>query len=170
MGAFEYLTPAADSNFATESSFKKETKRRSTLCLAALTLFRATRLPILASMLLAFSCFIAFGSEGRTRLDAATLAQSRGSNPNKVLYIPSCASFNGNLPCIVGFPCTDCCNGCSVSSYVALAAGRGGGYTTQGTDSCGLNMSGDCDGISTLCGNLAGVVGNCAASPHAVVQ
>jgi hypothetical protein len=134
-----------------------------------------TRTVSLAAGWLALGGFVLLSSalsafDGRTRLDAQVLAQSRGGNPSYVIGQSNCNTYGGNNACIVGVACTACCVGCSTSNYLALIPGPAGGYDYSGYALCGFLDSGNCNGIMSACQLVTAGTTLCLTPPQVVVQ
>ncbi len=127
---------------------------------------RAAWLPTLAVTLLIIPAILADSQRDRVRLDAQSLASSRGANPNVVLTVTSCNWYQSNWTCtVVNDPCTTC----STPGYTDLKMGANGGYTQNPpTNQCGTNSAGKCD--AALNCTLPSPTGWCKWPPKAAVQ
>ena len=132
-------------------------------------LMRSISLTMIASILIFSSALSTASSTGGVRLEPSVLANSRGNNQGSNYSFLTCDPLNGNYPCSPGDRGAPCVT-CDTFYYLAILFAGGGYREISGAGTCGRNMSGTCDGVSTQCQNANTAVGVCKAPAKVSVQ
>jgi len=124
---------------------------------------------LLAAIALAFLSLLASGADGRVRLEASVLDQSRGRDINLTSVEKSCDTLNNAQLCNTG-DAGKSCTYCTQKSYLALTGGPPGGATVSATPThCGKMQEGTCNWLLE-CANTFPLPGDCQAPDLVISQ
>lgn len=105
-------------------------------------------------------------ADRRGRLDAETLARSRGSSDSSNLVVVNCNTQTGNAPCTVAGAACVTCDG---NNYTNTGGAPGTGYGNGGGGNlltCGFKNFGTCNGAGTTCVPTLGQKNLCFIPPQ----